>query len=105
MRKCKYITKGLKLDYHKDDGMGYDWDWQHPNKKQKKQRKKYGFDSRECYNLDTTFELWLYAHLKMYLHDASKLINLDDIKYKVTTVRFEDCGEKKKENKVKRFYL
>lgn len=51
------------------------------NKHWKKQRKKYGFDSRECWNLDSTFCQWLYSHLMMYLKDAKKTINLDYHKF------------------------
>lgn len=36
-----------------------------------KQRRKYGFDERECYNLDITTAYWLYEHLKM-LYSKSK---------------------------------
>lgn len=35
-------------------------------KKFRKQRKKFGFDQREIYNLDHTFAEWLYCRLKMY---------------------------------------
>lgn len=35
-------------------------------KRFKKQRRKYGFDQREIYNLDHTFAEWLYCRLKMY---------------------------------------
>ena len=31
----------------------------------KKQRRRYGFDEREVYNLDITTAYWLYEHLKM----------------------------------------
>ena len=45
-------------------------------KKYAKQRKLYGFDSRECYNLDRIFVEWLYSHLKMYYKDAHTIIDL-----------------------------
>lgn len=99
MRKCKYIDKGLGVKYKvkgKSDS-GYGWTWSNPNKKEKKQRKKYGFDSRECFNLNDEFELWLYAHLKMYLHDAKKIVNLDFYKFTVTTLRYEKMPKVERE--------
>lgn len=36
-------------------------------KRWKKQRKKYGFDSREMWNLDVSFYCWLYERLKYFL--------------------------------------
>lgn len=41
----------------------------------KKQRKKYGFDERETWNLSYTSILWLYCHLKRY-RDWS-VVNMD----------------------------
>lgn len=32
----------------------------------RRQRKNYGFDERETWNLDHTYIEWLYCHLKMY---------------------------------------
>lgn len=99
MRKCKYIDKGLGVKYKVKNECtpGYGWSWYNPSKKQKKQRKKYGFDNRECFNLDTEFELWLYAHLKMYLHDAKKIVDLDFHKFIVRTLRYEKMPEIERE--------
>lgn len=36
----------------------------------------YGFDSTETWNLDTSFYLWLYEHLRMYKDKASEIVNL-----------------------------
>lgn len=38
---------------------------------------------RECWNLDNTFYSWLLEHLKVYLKDASIIIDLD---YRILTV-------------------
>ena len=38
---------------------------------------------RECWNLDDTFYNWLLEHLRVYLKDASVIIDLD---YRVLTV-------------------
>jgi len=45
-------------------------------KKYKKQRKKYGFDGRECYALNYSAAAWLYGHLKRYYKDAKGFIDL-----------------------------
>ncbi len=42
----------------------------------KKQRKKYGFDDRETYELHDIYAEWLYSHLKMYKKTASGLVDL-----------------------------
>lgn len=42
----------------------------------KKQRKKYGFDNRELWNLDYTFYLWLYEHVMRFKKVASKVIDM-----------------------------
>lgn len=42
----------------------------------KKQRKDYGFDEREVWNLDIIFIQWLYSHLMMYKEKASQIIDL-----------------------------
>ena len=91
MRRCKYIEDGLKMKYINKNQQGYGWDFVNPNKRQKKQQEKYGFDSRECFALDTSFDLWLYAHLKMYLHDAKDIVDLSYHKFKVRTVQFKKC--------------
>lgn len=42
-----------------------------------KQKLTYGFDMRETYDLDYTFYCWLYERLKMYLKEASHVVDLD----------------------------
>lgn len=46
-----------------------------------KEKEKYSFDPRECWNLDDYFQEWLYSRLMKYLEDASKVINLDFYKF------------------------
>lgn len=41
------------------------------------QRKKYGFDARETYNLDYIFVQWLYSHLMMYKEKAGEVVDLE----------------------------
>ncbi len=45
------------------------------------ERKIYGFDSRETWNLDSMFAEWLYTRCKMYLEQASGKINLEYHKF------------------------
>jgi hypothetical protein len=63
MRKNKYLEDiGLK---RKEYGTNFAWDIKHAAQ-WRKERKQYGFDSRETWNLDRTFVEWLYSHLMMY---------------------------------------
>ena len=48
-----------------------------------KERKKYGFDSKETWSLDYTFYVWLYEHLMMYKKEAFKVVDLDYHKFDV----------------------
>lgn len=52
-------------------------------KKFKKQRKKYGFDGRECYALNHAAAAWLYSHLKRFKKDASEIVNLEFYKFDI----------------------
>lgn len=52
-------------NWHKEDS----FKWRH-------ERQTFGFDSRECWDLDYTFYLWLYEHLMKYLEDAEKMVDL-----------------------------
>jgi len=42
----------------------------------KRQRKEYGFDERETYEVFDIYAEWLYCHLRMYRKKASKVIDL-----------------------------
>ena len=46
-------------------------------KKWRRERKKYGFDERECWNLNTTFVEWLYSHFMKYAEDSDSNRVLD----------------------------
>ena len=48
-----------------------------------KERKKYGFDSRETWSLDSAFYTWLYERLMMYKKEASKVVNLSFHKFDI----------------------
>ena len=43
----------------------------------KKQRKKYGFDDRETYELHDIYAEWLYSHLMMYKKAATEIGKID----------------------------
>lgn len=58
-----------------------------------KERRNYGFDNRETWNLNYTFYVWLYEHLMMFKAYASKVIDLDfhTFEYKGETLTQLDC--------------
>lgn len=41
----------------------------------------YGVDPRETYDLDYTWRLWLYEHLKMFKKQASPVIDMTDRRF------------------------
>lgn len=45
------------------------------------ERKTYGFDMREIFNLDHTFYLWLYERVKMYLETAPNDLDFHKFDY------------------------
>lgn len=77
----KYLTDlGIKED-------DTPWGWNSNDKRQEewsKERETYGFDERETWSLDYTFQLWFYPRLKMYDE-----INIVDTSYH----KFEHNGE------------
>lgn len=58
--------------WNKDDSRQEEW---------KAQRELYGFDERETWNLNYSFNLWLYERLKMYKEVAGKVIDLNYHKF------------------------
>lgn len=61
-------TYGTNFTDSKDDARRKEW---------KKQKKKYGFDSRETWCMSDLFIQWLYSHLIMYKKEAGKIIDLE----------------------------
>ena len=53
-----------------------------------KEREVYGFDSRETWNLDHAFYLWLYEHLRMYQEKASEIVDLHYHKFTFKGITF-----------------
>lgn len=46
-------------------------------KEWKKQRKEYGFDERETWNLNGTMAEWIYSHLMMFTEIGGKTVDLN----------------------------
>ena len=59
-------------------------------KRFKKERKKYGFDSRETVALSLTSAMWLYEHLKMYVKVSERHINLDFNRFEISPVEVDE---------------
>lgn len=91
MQKCQYLEDlGLKTEQY---GTNFITD-----KKRKKvwaeQRKKYGFDSRECWNLDRTFLEWIYTRVMMYKETARINLSYHTIPYKDSEITQEEAINK-----------
>mgnify|MGYP007069856396 CR=1 FL=1 len=71
-------------------------------KKWKKERKLYGFDSRETWNLDTVFAEWLYTRCTMYLEEADKIVNLE---YHKVTYKDKEYTQKEAIEKIRKWAL
>ena len=97
MKRSKYLDEiGLK---YKE----YGWDYKNSTKSIKKERKEIGFDPRECFNLNDSFDYWLYVHLKEYFKQANKRIDLTFHKFTVPTITITKL-DKTEESKNKGFY-
>lgn len=73
--KNKYLEElGLKKGEY---GSNYSEITRKQKKKFKKQRKKYGFDERETWNINTILIEWLYSHLMMYTEKGGKVVDLE----------------------------
>lgn len=68
------------------------------NKKWAKERKKYGFDSRETWNMDITFLAWLYEHLRMYQDVSIVDLTFHKFDYNGEIISLEDAINKILEN-------
>lgn len=56
------------------------------------QRAERGFDDRECWDLDITFLIWLYEHIRGYEEKANDFIDLDFYKFNIPVLN-EETGE------------
>ena len=57
----------------------------------KKEREEWGFDSRETWNLDYSFYLWLYERLKVYNKYNIIDTTFHTFKYKDTILTLQEC--------------
>ena len=77
MQRNKYLEDlGLKIE---DYGGNYIYKEKEGTDRRKlfeQERKDYGFDSRETWDLTYYFAEWLYSHLMMYKEFASEVVNL-----------------------------
>lgn len=70
------------------------WNWNPEDGRQEKwkqQREEYGFDERETWSLDSTFEFWLYERLKMF--NDINIVDTSYHKYEFENeqITFQDC--------------
>ena len=71
-------------------------------KKIKKQRKKYGYDSRETFCLSLTSAMWLYEHLQMYVDTAGVDLNFHELEIAPVIID-EKIWEEKEYGKLYRY--
>lgn len=82
MQRNKYLD-ALGIDI-KDYGGNYIYDYKRSESRKglfEQQRKDYGFDEWETYDLTYYFAEWLYSHLMMYKEKASNTVNLEFYKF------------------------
>lgn len=89
LRRCKYMDK-LGIDISKY-GTNFCGATDKRYKKWKKEQKKYGFDSRETWNMDRMLVEWIYTRFKMYLKESKNAIDLNYHKFPYVTKK----GKKK----------
>lgn len=84
MQKCKYLDDlGLKIEEYgtnfmpDDDPREENWS---------KERKEYGFDNRETWNLDRIFVEWIYTRVMMYKEYSCVDTSFHRISYKDSTI-------------------
>lgn len=74
-------------------------------KQWKKEQRKYGFDSRETWNLNNQYAQWLYSHLKLYLKETKEVIDLDYYKIQYEGEEYTQKEAIKKMIKYLEYYL
>ena len=82
-QKCKYLDDlGLNIVSY---GTNFCDNTDKRYKKWMKEREKYGFDSRETWNLDRIFVEWIYTRFKMYKEVGGEVVDLSYHKFPYTT--------------------
>jgi len=67
LRGAQMLRKNIYLDELGLSRKGYGGNFVKENKiKRFIERRKYGFDYRDVFNMDISFAEWLYSHMKMY---------------------------------------
>lgn len=84
MKRNKYLDD-LGIPHEKQGLNNYPGKEDERAKHWKKERKKYGFDSRETWNLDSLMAEWIYSHLKCYKEYASVDLNYHKFDFNGTT--------------------
>ena len=92
----------MKRKYLEDLGIEigntpYCWRSDNDDKRQvmwKKEREKYGFDSRETWSLDYTFYLWLYERLMMFNELNVVDTEFHKFEYNGEALSMQDCIDK-----------
>lgn len=72
-QRCKYLDE-LEIPV---ENYGTNFVSDYRDEFWERQRKIYGFDERETWNLDKIFIEWIYTRVKMYKEFASKAVQLD----------------------------
>lgn len=84
MRKCKYLADlGIPINEYRANFISKD---KKRRIKWAMERKEYGFDERETWNLDRTFIEWIYTRVMMYKERANVDTNFYKIRYKNATI-------------------
>ena len=92
MQKCKYLDDlGLKIENY---GTNFISDNDPRKKVWKKERKKYGFDSRETWNLDRIFIEWIYTRVKYYKEHNCIDMSFYKFKYKDSMITKDEVIDK-----------
>ena len=55
--------------------------YDHRKERWAEQKRIYGFDDSETWDLNSTFYAWLYEHLRMYVDIGGEIVNLDFHKF------------------------
>ncbi len=110
-KHCKHIEQRNRyLDDLGLDFFEYGVNWTVDNEKKmlkiwKKQKKDYGFDDRETYDMFIIYAEWLYSHLMMYRKRASKEVDLTYHRMEFEGKRYTEIEAIDKVLKWTRYYL
>ena len=92
MQKCKYLDD-LGIPMYKY-GTNFMPDDDPRAQKWSEERKEYGFDSREVWNLDVTFIEWIYTRVMMYKERSIVDTSFHKIPYKDSEITHGEAIDK-----------